>query len=84
MDRGVRPTYHQTMDGSADPLVGEHVVVVLSVAEAMTVAAALRQYEPYWPARASPDEIVDRLATLRTHIGSVIDKLRVAAAADSP
>ncbi|WP_375492909.1 hypothetical protein [uncultured Jatrophihabitans sp.] len=70
------------MDGSPCPEDDERLVLELSVAEAMTVSAALRQYEPYWSANASPTAVFEQLETLRSHITSVIDKLRVAAAAD--
>jgi hypothetical protein len=51
------------------------IVVELSLPEAMTVLAALRQYMPYWQSECdlSPEE---QLATLHDQIYSVIGKIR--------
>lgn len=59
----------------------QRLVVELSLPEAMTVSAALRQYEPYWSPRASPSAVAEQLAEIRQQITDVIAKLRLAAAA---
>jgi hypothetical protein len=58
--------------------VGDQVVVQLTLPEALTVLAALRQYMPYWSTAAdvSPAE---QLQCRREEITSVIWKLRSAA-----
>lgn len=55
------------------------VVVRLTPEEAMTVLAAVRQYEPYWPSTESKDAVATRLRTVRQEIESVIGKIRLAA-----
>jgi hypothetical protein len=57
----------------------EVLTVRLTLAEAMTVLAAVRQYEPYWSPRDSAEVIAEQLRTLRLEIESVIAKVRVAA-----
>ncbi len=57
----------------------DHVVVRLTAEEAMTVLAAVRQYEPYWPSTESAEAVATRLRTVRTEIESVIAKIRLAA-----
>jgi hypothetical protein len=59
---------------------GERITVELSICEAMTVAAALRQYEPYWSVTDSAAVVADQLAHVREDITAVIAKLRSAAA----
>ena len=62
---------------------GERVAIELSLCEAMTVSAALRQYEPYWRANDPPESVAEQLAHVREDVMAVIDKLRSAAAAMS-
>jgi hypothetical protein len=57
-----------------------HLLIDLTPEEAMTVLAALRQYEPYWPSGESACDVAERLANLRESIMSVIGKIRAAAA----
>jgi hypothetical protein len=57
----------------------ESVVVRLTPEEAMTVLAAVRQYEPYWPSTESAEAVATRLSTVRMEIESVIAKIRLAA-----
>jgi hypothetical protein len=57
----------------------DRVAVELSLCEAMTVSAALRQYEPYWRATDPPDSVAEQLAHVREDVTAVIDKLRTAA-----
>ncbi|MGI8417252.1 MAG: hypothetical protein ACR2P2_13825 [Nakamurella sp.] len=55
------------------------IVVELSLAEAMTVAAAVRQYEPYWSPSLGQSAVVQELTDTRAQITSVLAKLRAAA-----
>lgn len=55
--------------------------VLLTPEEALTILAALRQYEPYWPANEEPARVAERLRNLRMDIASVTAKIRAAAAA---
>jgi hypothetical protein len=57
----------------------ESVVVRLTPEEAMTVLAAVRQYEPYWPSAEPAEAVATRLRTVRMEIDSVITKIRLAA-----
>lgn len=66
-------------DGYAASSQDGDVVVRLTVEEAMTVLAAVRQYEPYWSGSESPSALATRLHTLRLEIESVIAKVRLAA-----
>lgn len=59
----------------------ERVAIELSLCEAMTVSAALRQYEPYWRENDPPDTVADQLAHVREDVNTVIAKLRTAASA---
>ena len=59
---------------------GDHLVVELSVAEAMTVAAAVQQYEPYWSPSLDAAAVVAQLAGSTEQIASILAKLRTAAA----
>lgn len=63
------------MAGSED----DSVVVCLTPEEAMTVLAAVRQYEPYWPSTDPPEAVATRLRTVRMEIDSVIAKIRLGA-----
>jgi hypothetical protein len=58
----------------------DEVVLRLTAPEAMTVLAAVRQYEPYWPAGETPEAVGTRLGTVRSEVESVIAKIRSAAA----
>jgi hypothetical protein len=60
----------------------ESVVVRLTPEEAMTVIAAVRQYEPYWPSAESAEALVTRLRNVRMEIDSIIAKIRIAARFD--
>jgi hypothetical protein len=62
-----------------DDAPADSVVVWLTPEEAMTVIAAVRQYEPYWSSAESPEALATRLRTLRTEIESIIAKIRLAA-----
>ena len=42
--------------------------------EAMTVSAALRQYEPGWRANDPPESLAEQLAHVREDVTGVIDK----------
>lgn len=75
MVRRPAATYHLSMDERADALV-----LLLSPAEAMTVAAALRQYEPYWSPRVDADTLAAQLTDVREQITAVLARLRAAAA----
>jgi hypothetical protein len=57
----------------------ERVAIELSLCEAMTVSAALRQYEPYWRASEPSDSVAEQLAHVREDVMTVIAKLRCAA-----
>jgi hypothetical protein len=57
----------------------EGVVVRLTPEEAMTVLAAVRQYEPYWPSTDAAEAVATRLRTVRLEVESVITKIRLAA-----
>jgi hypothetical protein len=59
----------------------ERVAIELSLCEAMTVSAALRQYEPYWRASDPSDSVAEQLAHVREDVTAVIAKLRSAATA---
>lgn len=59
----------------------ERVAIEFSLCEAMTVSAALRQYEPYWRVNGPPDAVADQLAHVREDVNTVIAKLRTAASA---
>ena len=65
-----------TMSAAPD----DGLVLELTLAEAMTVAAALRQYEPYWSGQADAAAIARQLTELREQITAVLGKLRAAAA----
>jgi hypothetical protein len=67
------------MTGRAD---GEKLILQLSQIEAAIVAAALRQYEPYW----SPDDIqaAEKLSELAQDIRNLLDRVREAGSAHSP
>ena len=58
----------------------DRLFLELTPAEAMTVAAALRQYEPYWSGRADAAAVAQQLTDLREQITAVLAKLRAAAA----
>ena len=58
----------------------EHRLVLdLSLCEAMTVMAALRQYEPYWHDVDAPEGRGEQLAHVREDVMAVLDKLRSSA-----
>lgn len=59
----------------------ERVAIELSLCEAMTVSAALRQYEPYWRASEPSDIVAEQLAHVPEDVMAVIAKLRFAATA---
>ncbi len=61
---------------------GDHLLVELSVAEAMTVAAAVQQYEPYWSSKSDAAAVVGQLAGTTEQVASILAKLRTAAAAE--
>ena len=68
------------MGGASDD---DHLVVELSLAEAMTVAAAVRQYEPYWSSDLVAAAVVQQLSETTGQIASILAKLRAAAAFES-
>lgn len=57
----------------------DQVTVQLSLPEALTVLAALRQYMPYW-CSAADATAAEQLEIARSHVDSVLAKLRAAAA----
>jgi hypothetical protein len=59
----------------------EDLCIFLTPEQALTILAALRQYEPYWPANEEPARIAERLRNLRMDIASVTAKIQAAAAA---
>jgi hypothetical protein len=58
----------------------ERLSIELSLCEAMTISAALRQYEPYWHITDSPQAVAEQLEHIREDIVAVIRKLSSAAA----
>lgn len=50
--------------------------VTLTDHELTLVTAALRQYEPYWPASADPADIARVLAAIHADVDAVLAKLR--------
>ena len=59
---------------------GDHLVIELSVDEAMTVAAAVQQYEPYLSPQLDAAAVVRQLAGTTEQVAAILAKLRTAAA----
>jgi hypothetical protein len=55
----------------------QNIVLELAPQEAAIVAAALRQFEPYWPADASNLSRAELLAGIRSAIDDVSRRLAV-------
>ena len=60
-----------------DESSSQNVVLELAPQEAAIVAAALRQFEPYWPSDASDLSRAELLASIRSAIDDVIRRLAV-------
>jgi hypothetical protein len=60
-----------------DESSSQNVVLELAPPEAAIVAAALRQFEPYWPSDVSDLSRDELLASIRTAIDDVIRRLAV-------
>jgi hypothetical protein len=54
-----------------------HVVLELTPDEAAVVAAALRQFEPYWPSDLTDLSRAELLAGIRRSIDEITDRLSV-------
>lgn len=57
----------------------ELLALRLSPSEAMTVLAAVRQYEPYWSGSDDPQAVATKLHAIRSDVDSVVAKIRDAA-----
>jgi hypothetical protein len=62
------------VDDSDDPH-DPHIVLELTPDEATIVAAALRQFEPYWPTDLSDLTRVELLAGIRAAIDGIREQL---------
>ena len=60
-----------------DESSSQNVVLELAPQEAAIVAAALRQFEPYWPSDTTDLSRDELLASIRTAIDDVIRRLAV-------
>jgi hypothetical protein len=57
----------------------ESIAVRLTLSEALTVLAAVRQYEPFWSPDCAGESLATKLRAQREEVDAVIAKIRQAA-----
>ena len=57
----------------------ESITVRLTLSEALTVLAAVRQYEPFWSPNCVGETLATKLRAQREEVDAVIAKIRQAA-----
>jgi hypothetical protein len=57
----------------------ESITVRLTLSEALTVLAAVRQYEPFWSPNCAGETLAKKLLAQREEVDAVIAKIRQAA-----
>ena len=57
----------------------ESITVRLTLSEALTVLAAVRQYEPFWSPNCASETLAAKLRAQREEVDAVIAKIRQAA-----
>ena len=57
----------------------ESITVRLTLSEALTVLAAVRQYEPFWSPNSAGEMLAAKLRAQREEVDAVIAKIRQAA-----
>lgn len=57
----------------------DRITVRLTLSEALTVLAAVRQYEPFWSPNCTGETLATKLRAQREDVDAVIAKIRQAA-----